>query len=840
MGRERYNKPFMRLIILAGAAACLYSALHLPYSQIDLRFLLLSIITICFGSRLGIEFSTLKVQITVSDTFVFLALLLYGGEVAVLLAAAEALCSSFRFSKLWLTRLFNSAILACSTFISAQVVHLLFGSITELSNGDLSANFATAIGVMASVQYLANSGLAARRESFKVNQPFLTVWKDYYLWTSITYFAGAYAAAITARLVTGSGFYAFAVTVPIISIIYFTYQAYRKQLDATAEQAKQAKLHAEEQKRISEALRESEEHFRSAFDHAAVGMALVATDGRWLRVNNSLCKLVGYSEEEMLQMNVQAITHPDDLGAYLADMFKMLGSEMVTSRREKRYIHKDGHEVWATVSVSAVLDAQGRAMHFIKQAQDITERKKAEGQLHRAAFYDSLTGLPNRALFTDHLELAINRVRLHPEDQYAVLFLDVDRFKTINDSLGHVLGDQLLQSVAKRLELCIRPEDVVSRFGGDEFAILLNGIKHSSDAIIVAKRVQKEMDHTFNLDRHEVFTSTSIGIALSAIGYNSSEEVLRDADIAMYRAKEQGRGQYEVFDKLMHARAIARLRLENDLRRAVERHEFEVYYQPIVNLQTGDLSGFEALVRWNHPERGLVSPAEFIPVAEYTELIKPIGQWVLVEACRQAREWQEQSPLATPLTMSVNLSGRQFRQADLVGQVKQALYQSGLDAHCLRLEITESMIMEDAEAATSMLRQLRSLNVQLSIDDFGTGYSSLSYLHRFPVNILKVDSSFVGSMAVDEESLGIVETIITLASKLKMEVVAEGIETIEQRDKLKALQCNYGQGYLYSRPVPASIAYEIVGEERRRQTAMGFAAEAPQQEVELLSGVYSM
>ena len=828
----------MRLVILAGAATSLYSVLHLPYSTIDLRFLLLSAITICFGSRLGIEFSPLKVQITVSDTFVFLALLLYGGEAAVLLAAAEALCSSFRFSKLWLTRLFNSAILACSTFISAQVVHYLFGSITELAYGDLSANFITAVGIMASVQYLANSGLAARRESFKVNQPFLAIWKDYYLWTSITYFAGASAAAITAKLVTGSGFYAFAVTIPIISVIYFTYQSYRKQLDATAEQAKQAELHAEEQKRISEALRESEEHFRSAFDHAAVGMALVATDGRWLRVNDSLCKLVGYSEEELLQMNVQATTHPDDLEAYLADMFQMLGSMMVTSTSEKRYIHKAGHEVWATVSVSTVFDAQGKPMHFIKQAQDITVRKKAEEQLHRAAFYDSLTGLPNRVLFTDHLELAINRANQHPEDQYAVLFLDIDRFKTINDSLGHVLGDQLLKFVAKRLEQCIRPEDIVSRFGGDEFAILLNGIKHASDAIAVTKRIRKEMDQRFNLDGHEVFTSTSIGIALSAIGYNNSEEILRDADTAMYRAKEQGKGHYEVFDKLMHARAIARLRLENDLRRAVERHEFEVYYQPIVNIHTGAVTGFEALVRWNHPERGLVSPAEFIPVAEYTELIIPIGQWVLLEACRQTREWQQSSPLATPLTISVNLSGKQFRQTDLVGQVKQALYQSGLEAHCLRLEITESMIMEDAEAATAMLRQLRSLNVQLSIDDFGTGYSSLSHLHRFPVNILKIDGSFVGAMAVDEESLGIVETIITLASKLKMEVVAEGIETSEQRDKLKTLQCNFGQGYLFSKPVPARQASQIVNEEWQRQMALGLTTEMLQPE--LLSETYSM
>jgi diguanylate cyclase (GGDEF)-like protein/PAS domain S-box-containing protein len=829
----------MWLIVAAGMIVCGYSIFLLPPTLIDFRFLILSTVTICFGSRMGIEFSKHKNQITVSDCFIFLTLLLYGREAAVLLAGAEALCSSFRFTRLWLTRSFNASLTAVSTFVTATLAIHIFGPLVELGNGSLTGNFVTAICFLGATQFLVNTGLAAWRETFKLNLPFLHTWKTHFLWTSLSYLAGASAAGITVKLVNGNGFYAFMAMIPIIGIIYFTYQSYRKQLDATQKHAEQAERHAEEQRIISQALRKSEEHFRSAFDYAAVGMALVGTDGSWLSVNRSLCKLVGYSEQELLQMNFQSITHPDDLGDSLADLYRMLEGGLVNTMREKRYIHKQGHLVWATISSSSVFDENGKPMHFILQAQDITERKQAEEQLHHAAFYDSLTGLPNRALFTEHLQLTINRSKQYPDHMFGMLFLDIDRFKNINDSLGHVVGDQLLKAVAERLARCVRPEDTVSRFGGDEFAILLNGINHAADALAITERILRDIEAPFKLSGYDVFTSASIGVALSTIGYTGTEEILRDADTAMYRAKEQGKGRLEVFDKVMHARAIARLQLENDLRHALERGEFEVYYQPIMNLEEGSISGFEALIRWQHPVRGLVSPVEFIPVAEDTELIIPIGQWVLLEACRQVREWQSAFPSEKPLTISVNLSGKQFKQPDLVGQVKRILYQTGLDPHCLRLEITESMVMEDAESAIAMLRQLRSLNVQLSIDDFGTGYSSLSYLHRFPVNILKVDKSFVMRMSIDEESLGIVETIITLASKLRMQVVAEGIETGEQWDRLKALQCKYGQGYLFSAPVPAAEAEALITSERQIHLKPG-ANVIAQDDADLLVGSYSM
>ncbi len=824
MNQQTFHHYYWRSIPALGAAACLFCAFRLNLAAIDVQFLLLATVTICFGSRLGIEFSKHRVQLTVSDSLVFLALLLYGVEAATLLAAAEAFCSSFRFSRLWLTRFVNAGLLAISTFAAGSVTAFFFGSLAELGRGELSGKFIAALGALGFVYFVVNTSIPALRQSLKLELPFGQVWKENYRWISVAHFTSVSAAGLTVKLVNNSGFYAFVIMTPIISIIYFTYRTHRKQFQATLAQAEQAELHAEEQRAISEALRnsveeqkvisqalrKSEKHFRSAFDNAVGGVALVATDGRWLSVNRSLCQLVGYSEEELLQTNLQFITHPDELGASLAELYQMLEGRIVTCTREKRYIHKDNHVVWVTVSASSVSDEQGQPMHFILQAQNITERKQAEAQLHRAAYYDQLTGLPNRALFTDHLVLALNRVKQHPEDLFAVLFLDVDRFKNINDSLGHVIGDQLLTNVARRLEKCVRAKDAVSRFGGDEFAVLLNGIKSPTDAIVTAERIQRELTLPFNLAGHEVFCSGSIGVALSTFDYNQPEEVLRDADTAMYRAKEAGKGRFEIFDKVMHARAIMRLQLENDLRRAVERQEFELYYQPIIDLQTNTISGFESLIRWQHPERGIISPTEFIPVAEETELIIPIGHWVLFESCRRIRQWQAKWDFAAPLTISVNLSGKQFKQPELVEQVKQILYQTKLDPQYLRLEITESMLMDDADTATAMLRQLRSLGVQLSIDDFGTGYSSLSYLHRLPVNILKVDRSFVTRMAIDEESLGIVETIVALAGKLKMKTVAEGVETENQCEQLKRFNCEYGQGYLFSKPVPVRAAEELI------------------------------
>jgi diguanylate cyclase (GGDEF)-like protein len=439
-------------------------------------------------------------------------------------------------------------------------------------------------------------------------------------------------------------------------------------------------------------------------------------------------------------------------------------------------------------------------------------------------------------MFTELLKAEIESSNRRDAHMFAVLFLDLDRFKNINDSLGHTHGDLLLVAFAERLERTLRPIDTLARFGGDEFAILLSGMTDATDAVRVAQRIQDELSQPFVLDKNSAFATASIGIALSSSGYDRPDDILRDADIAMYRAKENGKARYELFDHGMHARAVSRLQLESDLRQAIEQKEFCVYYQPIISLQTGRLAGFEALVRWNHPRRGLVAPADFIPVAEETGLIVPIGQWVLNEACAQVRQWQIDSPSHRSLSLSVNLSARQVAQPDLLQRIKDALETSKLNPHCLKLEITESVVMENAEAAAQMFKQLRSLGVQLSIDDFGTGYSSLSYLHRFPLNYLKIDRSFVMRLTTDNDN-AIVRTISTLARNLGMEVIAEGIETEEQFQQLKMLGCEYGQGYLFSRPVGNDGVEHLLAQDSKRDREIDLNLD---QTADEFSVVYSM
>jgi len=805
VNKQRYVKTFVALVVLVGAAIVALCAHRLEAPHLDVRFLLLFLLMVFLGARLVINIPSIKGEITVNDSFVFLTMLFWGGEAAILVAAAAGFCSSVRVTTKIRVHLFNAAMMACSTFLTVVALRKFFGPIEDLATRKFSATLIGALCMMAMVQYLANSALATLYTGCKMNRPFWSTWRTCYLWTSVTYLVGASAAFLIAKLIGLVGFYGAIATTPIIAIVYITYKTYLKNVEVSLAQAEHAK-------RYAAVLQESEERFRSAFDYAAIGMALVSQEGRWLQVNHSLCEIVGYSEKELLTTDIQTITHPEDLEDLLVQQSRLMKGTEPGYQTEKRYIHKLGHEVWSLLSVSRVRDPETDSLRFIFQIQDITDRKRAEARLVHDAFHDGLTGLPNRALFIDHLKLAVARRRRKEYALFSVLFLDLDRFKVVNDSLGHLVGDQLLIAVACKLQSCLRPGDTIARLGGDEFTILLEDIKSNNEAIYIAERIQRELAHPFELEGRTVFASASIGIAPSTIGYERPEDILRDADIAMYQAKSLGGSRHQMFDATMHVRAVKLMQMHNDLRAAIDRQELSLEYQPIVSLDTFRITGFEALARWRHGEHGLINPNQFIPVAEETGLIIPIGEWILREACAQMRQWQELYPSQPPLTISVNLSGKQFAQPDLVQQIERVLEETRLNPCSLWLEITESVVVENVEATSEMLKRLRMLGVGLSIDDFGTGYSSLSSLHSFPISTLKIDRSFVSRMTGNDEDTEIVRTIMSLAGNLGMDVTAEGVETLEQVTKLRTFGCEKGQGFFFSRPVAAKDAENLLRE----------------------------
>ena len=686
-----------------------------------------------------------------------------------------------------------------------------------------------------------------------------------------------------------------------------------------------------ERQRIEDALREARDRFRGIFENAPIGVAMVTLEGRYLQVNHSLCSILGYSEEELQALTWQEITHPDDLAASKAFARRIVAGEFPRYHLEKRFLHADGHTVWASLSVSLVRDAEGEPLYFVSQIQDVTERKEVERiiveseerfrslvqyssdiitildadgtiryaspavekvmgyrseeqigtnafgtvhpddrdraldnfaevlkspglhpplefrvphkdgswrylehivnnllddpavrgvvinsrditerkamqkQLHHQAFHDPLTGLPNRALFMDRLEHALARANRRGS-KIAVLFMDLDNFKVINDSLGHKAGDQLLIAVAERLKAPLRPEDTVARLGGDEFTILVEDISSVGDVARIAERLAEKLRPPFALGEQEVFATISTGIALNSPAREQPADLLRHADLAMYRAKHRGKARYEVFEPGMDAMAVERLILETGLRRALVRQQFRVYYQPIVALENDRIAGVEALLRWEHPQRGLLLPEEFISIAEETGLIVRIGQWVLREAGKQARIWQERFPDSPRLTISVNLSTREFFHPKLVAEV---LNESEIDPANLQLEITEGALTTNGTYSTDhTLRNLKRMGVQLAIDDFGLGYSSLSYLKRFPVDFLKIDRSFIAGLGgapsgVSTKDTEIVKAMIELTHALGLKVIAEGVENAEQLARLRQMKCDLAQGNYFSEPLPS-------------------------------------
>jgi diguanylate cyclase (GGDEF)-like protein/PAS domain S-box-containing protein len=552
-------------------------------------------------------------------------------------------------------------------------------------------------------------------------------------------------------------------------------------------------------------LREAHERFRLAFENAPIGMAMTDLEGRIIRANPSMGDIVGRLPSSLVGVSVHDFTHPEDRETGQLEMRRLATTGAGGYQIEKRYIHCDGHEVWVSVSVSCVRDEQERPQYLIGQVEDVTERRALRERLAFAAIHDPLTGLPNRELFMDRLEVALRRA-VRARHRVAVIFLDLDRFKLINDSLGHEAGDQVLSAVADRLSSVMRASDTLARFGGDEFTVMCDDVTDDGDAIEVAQRLVAVMSQPLTLYSGEVFVSLSVGIALSNAG-ETGHVILRNADIAMYRAKDRGPSRIEIYREDDDHKVVSRLRTSNELHRALERQELELHYQPFVDLHTEMLVGMEALVRWQHPTRGLLLPAEFITLAEDSGLILPLGNWVLKEACRQVAAWHilrtEAGEDNDLFNVSVNVSAVQLSDPAFVGHVTEAIEATGINPDRLWLEITESTLMRDADEAVVVLMALRDLGLHIEIDDFGTGYSSLSYLQRFPVESLKIDQSFVAELDQRADNAAIVRAIIGLGDSLGLPVIAEGVERRSQVAKLRTLGCYLAQGYLFGRPLPA-------------------------------------
>jgi diguanylate cyclase (GGDEF)-like protein/PAS domain S-box-containing protein len=569
-------------------------------------------------------------------------------------------------------------------------------------------------------------------------------------------------------------------------------------------------------KLAEDAVRESERRLRDMLETVRLASLLLDSEGNVTFCNDYLLELLGLEQEQILGRNwFEQCLPPEQREAALARFREEMAAGAPSPHQEGTVLTAHGERRLLAWSSTLLKDLEGRPVGTASLGVDMTEQKRAESKLLHDAMHDALTGLPNRALFMDRLGGAMARSKRRPSYQFAVVFLDVDRFKVVNDSLGHLMGDQLLMEIGRRLEGCLRPGDTVARLGGDEFTVLLDDMADTQVPARVAERIQAALNAPFQVAGREVFVTVSMGIAQNKARYQHPEDFLRDADTAMYHAKATGKARHQEFDTAMHARAMGLLQIENDLRKAVERGELRLYYQPFLSLRTGAIAGFEALVRWQHPQRGLVPPGDFIRVAEETGLILPLGSWVLNEACRQLRAWDAHLPDES-LVMSVNLSGKQFSQPDLRREVSHVLEGTGIVPRRLKLEITESVLMEDPDAAAATLAALRAEGTQVCIDDFGTGYSSLSYLLRFPADTLKIDRSFVNDLSAGTQHWELVRTILALARNLGMDVIAEGVENDDQLTRLEALECDYVQGYHLSRPVDAETAVRLLTTEPLR------------------------
>jgi diguanylate cyclase (GGDEF)-like protein/PAS domain S-box-containing protein len=611
---------------------------------------------------------------------------------------------------------------------------------------------------------------------------------------------------------------AFAALVGTVAVWWTLRRQAREQLRASEEFGARERL---EEAQTDQALRASEERYALAARGANDGLwdwnldsGEVYLSERWREMVGAVGRALSGNPEEWFSR-----VHLSDLPQLRVDIAAQTAGMRSHFQSEHRLRHDEGFFIWVLCRGIVVRDATGRALRIAGSMTDITARKDLEERLRREAQFDTLTGLPNRGYATDLLRRAIARSKRSQEQKFAVLFLDCDRFKVVNDSLGHHAGDALLRLMAGRLNSCVRPGDVVARLGGDEFVLILEGVRDEQEVISVAERVQHSLTQPFYLDGRELFMSVSVGIAMNQDSVLHPEDYIRDADLAMYRAKTHGRARHEMFRPDMRTGAVLQMSIENDLRHAMDRGELLVLYQPIWSLVSGRITGFEALVRWNHPEHGTMQPDDFIPIAEDSGLILPLGEWVMRQAAERLARWNTDVVPDTPVWMSVNVAGRQLTHPSFVEAVQRTIAETKIDASRFKLEITESMIMADAVAAVGAVQQLKALGIHLLMDDFGTGHASLSYLHRLPISTIKIDRYFVARIDSNSECLEIVRTILNLSRSLNMDVVAEGVENAEQREVLQALGCEFVQGYLLSKPVDAAEAERLLVANRAVESA---------------------
>lgn len=715
----KLEKVLLWITLSLAAVVFGISVYNFPIENVGINLIYLTLAIIFFSPISQIQIPRTKIHLTVSDILVFVALLTFGGEVAVLLAMMENLITSLSFKRKGIdikpqTILLNIGIAGVSTFITAFLATQIFGQISQTVTTAKISDLAILLTFLAFSQFVLNSSFVALAAMLRTKNSFWKIWYENCLNALVLFFVGALIAGVIVKGLYNIDPVLILISAAVAITVYFTYRRYTDDVKHTAKKAENA-------------------------------------------------------ERERAE---QAEKHIEELRVHIAQ-------------------------------------------------QEVTEKalRESREKFKHAAYHDALTDLPNRNLFTKHLQFLLKKSKEVEGYNFAVLFLDLNRFKTINDSLGHSTGDSLILGVAMRLTSMMRKDDLVARLNGDEFAIILNDIKGVDDVVHFAELVKRKLSAPFTLDERQVFTGVSTGIAIGDPSYEDAEDILRDADIAMYQAKNSEK-HYSVFDKTMHTQAVTLLEVETDLRYALEENQFVAFYQPIVDLKSMRLIGFEALMRWNHPTRGLVPPGEFIPVSESTGLIVPMTIWMLRDSCEKLAKWQNISEDNKALIMSVNLSGKHFAQDDLVAQVKKILKETGVHPSCLKLEITESAVMENAESAIAILNQLKRIGIKLSIDDFGTGYSSLSYLHRFPIDTLKIDRSFVSSMENASENGEIVRTVIALAKALNLNIIAEGIETIHQLHQLRILGSEYGQGFLFSRPIPLEEAEALLEDKERWKNIM--------------------